>query len=262
MFRKMVTFLGVATVALTAAVTTAGLSKAEELTIRWGTEAGYKPFMYKKTDGGLIGFDYDIGNAICAELKAKCEWIEQDWDGIIPALQARKYDAILASMNITEERKRVVDFTGKYYNVPYRFVGRSDAGLDDGAGLAGKIVGVQRGTTSGNFLRGERPDVTVQEYPTQEEVSLDLASGRIDAALANMIVINDGFLNSEAGKGFEMFGAQYSQVKYFGEGAGIAVSKENAELRDKISMAIHSLREKGEYKRINDKYFPFDIYGQ
>lgn len=111
-----------AAAALTMLAGSVGIAAAET-TIRWGTEAGYKPFMFKTAEGELTGFDYEIGNAICAELKATCTWVEQDWDGIIPALKAGKYDAILASMSITAERQKAVDFTGKYYHVPYAFVG-------------------------------------------------------------------------------------------------------------------------------------------
>lgn len=251
------TLLGAALIAVSATA-----SSAEELTIRWGTEAGYKPFMYKDPSGNLAGFDYDIGNAICAELEATCTWVEQDWDGIIPGLLAKRYDAILASMSITEERQRVIDFTVPYYQVPNRFVGRADAGLDDGEGLAGKTVGVLRGTTDSNYLIRKRPDVAMREYPTQEEVWLDLEAGRIDAGFASVIVIDDGFLKSDAGKGFAMFGKDYLDRDIFGEGRGMAVRKEDSALRDKISEAIETLRANGTYAEINAKYFPFDIWGR
>lgn len=240
----------------------ANAAAAEDLTIRWGTEAGYKPFMYKDAEGNLTGFDYDIGNAICAELKAKCTWVEQDWDGIIPGLLAKRYDAILASMSIIEERKRVIDFSVPYYNINDRFVGREDAGLDDGEGLAGKVVGVLRGSTDANYLIQYRPDVTVREYPSQEEVWLDLAAGRIDAAFASVIVVDDGFLKTDAGKGFAMFGKEYTDPAIFGEGTGIGVRKEDTELRAKIDTAIEAIRENGAYAEINNKYFSFDIWGR
>ncbi|GAB5507985.1 MAG: ABC transporter substrate-binding protein [Rhizobiaceae bacterium] len=236
-------------------------ASADVTKIRWGTEAGYKPFMFKTADGELTGFDYDIGNAICEVLEAECTWTEQAWDGIIPALNARKYDAILASMSITEERKRVVDFTGKYYQVGYRFVGKSDAGLTI-EGLEGKTVGVQTGTVTENYLRAERPDITIKAYPTQDEVWLDLAAGRIDAGFANKIVVQDGFISTDKGEGFEMFGPDYTEAKYFGEGTGIAVRKQDGELKEAITKAIAELRASGKYQEINAKYFVFDIYGE
>lgn len=247
------------TIIATLLALTAGGAMAEDLTIRWGTEAGYRPFMFKDASGNLMGFDYDIGNAICAELQAQCTWVEQDWDGIIPGLLAERYDAILASMTVTEERQRVVDFTIPYYNIPERLVGRADAGLDDGEGLAGKTVGVLRGTTHATYLLQERPDVTLREYPTQEEVWLDLAAGRIDAAFASQIVIDDGFLKTDAGKGFAMFGKEY-MGGHFGTGHGIALRKDSAELRDRIDAAIRAIHDNGTYAEISGKYFSFDIW--
>lgn len=237
-----------------------GAVAAQDLTIRWGTEAGYRPFMFKEADGSLQGFDHDIGEAICAELQAQCTWVEQDWDGIIPGLLAGRYDAILASMTVTEDRQRVVDFTIPYYTVPERLVGREDAGLDDGEGLAGKTVGVLRGTTHATYLLAERKDVILREYPTQEEVWLDLAAGRIDAAFASQIVVNDGFLKTDAGKGYAMFGQEYMGPPYFGTGHGIALRKEDAELRDKINAALRAIHENGTYAEISAKYFDFDIW--
>ena len=235
---------------------------AEDLTIRWGTEAGYKPFMYKTSAGELEGFDYDIGNAICAELKATCTWTEQDWDGIIPALQAGKYDAILASMNITEERQRVVSFSERYYRIPNRFVVREDAAFDETSDLSGVVIGVQRATIQADYLRAKWPNATVREYPTWDEVWLDLSAGRVDTVLANMIVIQDGFLNTDKGAGYAMTETNHTDTEYFGEGTGIAVRKDETELAGKISQAISALRENGTYAEINNKYFPFDVYGE
>lgn len=237
-----------------------GGAMAQDLTIRWGTEAAYRPFMFKEADGSIQGFDYDIGQAICAELQAQCTWIEQDWDGLIPGLLSGRYDAILASMVATEDRQRVVDFTIPYWSVPERLVAREDAGFDDGEGLAGKTVGVLRGATHSTYLLKERPDVTMREYPTQEEIWLDLTSGRIDAAFASQIVIDDGFLKTDAGKGFAMFGQEYTDPAFFGHGHAIALRKEDAELREKINAAILALHEKGIYAEINAKYFDFDIW--
>jgi lysine-arginine-ornithine-binding protein len=237
-----------------------GMAAADDMTIRWGTEAGYKPFMFKDSDGNLVGFDYDIGEAICAELKATCTWVEQDWDGIIPGLMANRYDAILASMTDTPDRRRAVDFTDKYYSVPVRFVASAEAGFESVDDLAGRTVGVQRGTSMAQYLRENHPDVTVKEYPTTEEVWLDLASGRVDASLGTTLVIVDGFLNTDAGAGFAMFGPDYSNPEYFGV-TSIAIRKGDAELAEAINGAIKALRASGTYQEINAKYFDFDIYG-
>lgn len=240
----------------------ATVASAEDLVIRWGTEAGYKPFAFKTADGELTGFDIEIGNAICEELNATCSWQEHEFDALIAALNANKFDALLASMTDTDKRRRAIDFTSKYYKIPATFVGRADAGLDDGDGLAGKTVGVQRSTIMEDFLRNERKDVNVKTYPTQDEIWLDLVAGRLDAGMGVKLQIVEGFLNTDQGEGFALFGKDYDDPKYFGYGSAIGVRKSDSDLRDAISGAILALRENGKYAEINDKYFDFDIYGE
>ena len=165
-------------------------------------------------------------------------------------------------MSITEERQQIIDFSAKYYNTPGRFVAKEGAGLTDTAeGLAGKVVGLQRGTTYHDFMDGEMSRVELKLYGTQDEVYLDLVAGRIDAAFADSVAVNDGFLKTDSGKGFAFFGGDYTQEKYFGVGAGIGVRKGEDALRDGFTAAIKAIRDSGEYKSINDKYFPVDIYG-
>ena len=225
-------------------------------------EGAYPPFSEMNADGKVIGFDIDIANALCNEIGKSCEMVQSEWDGIIPALLERKCDAIIASMSITEERQQVIDFSGKYYNSPGRFVGKEGAGLTDTAdGMAGKVVGLQRGTTYNDFMDGEMPGVELKLYGTQDEVYLDLTAGRIDAAFADSIAISDGFLGTDAGKGYALFGRDYTEAKYFGVGAGIGVRKGEEALRDSFTAAIKAIRDSGEYKTINDAYFPVDIYG-
>jgi polar amino acid transport system substrate-binding protein/arginine/ornithine transport system substrate-binding protein len=193
---------------------------------------------------------------------ATCTMVQTEWDAIIPALEEGKCDAIIASMSITEERKQRVEFTKKYYQTPARFVAKDGAGWEaTDAGLAGKTVCVQRGTIHQGFMEGEFPNVTLSLYPTQEEVYLDLVSGRCDASIADSIAILDGFLNTDAGKGFAFFGPSFSIPKYHGEGAGIALRKTDTALRDRFNAAIEAIRASGQYGKITEKYFPFDIYG-
>ncbi|MCB1968903.1 MAG: lysine/arginine/ornithine ABC transporter substrate-binding protein [Geminicoccaceae bacterium] len=230
--------------------------------LRICVEGAYPPFSETSPSGELVGFDIDIANALCDELGKSCEMVQVEWDGIIPALLERKCDAIIASMSITEDRKQTIDFTDKYYNTPARFVARADAGLTDTPeGLAGKVVGVQRGTIHNDFMVSEYPDVELRLYGTQEEANLDLESGRIDAVLADSVTLDDGFLKTDSGKGFAFFGEPHSEVKYFGDGAGIGVRKEDTELRDELSAAITAIRDSGAYDEIRSKYFDFDIYG-
>ena len=247
------------TLALALAVATGAAWAADPLRI--GVEGAYPPFSQKAADGTLSGFDIDIANAICAKLERECQLVEQDWDGMIPALKANKFDAIVASMSITPERKQQVDFSQKYYQTPARFVAKKGSGLEiTPEGLKGKRVGVQRGTIHQCYLDRKFKDAEIVMYGTQEEVYQDLALGRLDAQLSDSIAADDGFLKKDEGKEFEFVGGDQVD-ECFGEGAGVAVRKEDTELRDQISGAIKAIREDGSYETINKKYFDYDIYG-
>ena len=231
--------------------------------IRIGVEGAYPPFSSVTADGKLVGFDIEIAQALCDEMGAKCTMVQQDWDGIIPALLARKYDAIIASMSITEERKKKVAFTGKYYNTPAKFARKKGSGIEiTKAGMKGKTVAVQRATTHDNFITAEfGDDVDIKRYATQDEAYLDAVAGRVDLLLADSVAMDDGFLKTEKGKDWEFVGPGYTDVKYFGEGAGIAIRKGDEDLVDKFNQAIAAIRANGTYQKINKKYFEFDVYG-
>jgi len=244
--------------------TWAGPAAAKDWTeLRIGVDAAYKPFTYKTEDGKLTGFDIDIANALCTEMKAKCTFIEQNWDGIIPALNARKFDAIISSMSITDERKRAVEFTNKYYETPTRVVAKAGSPLGTVESLKNKRVGVLKASVQEKYAQGvlAPAGATVIGYDTQEQVYLDLKSGRIDATVADAVEAGEGFLKSPDGQGFAFVGPELRDPKYFGYGAGIAVRKADGDLRDKLNAALKAIRANGTYKQINDKYFNFDVYG-
>ena len=255
--RKLITAV-FATALLTAA---AGSAIAADK-VRIGVEGAYPPFSWVDPDGSLKGFDIDIANALCDEMKVDCEMVQQDWDGIIPALMANKYDAIIASMSITEERKQKVDFTDKYYNTPAKFVRKKGSGIEiDADSMKGKAVGVQRATIHDNFITEEFGEaVEIKRYATQDEAYLDMVAGRLDLLLADSVAMDEGFLQTEQGKDYEFVGPDFNDPKYFGEGAGIAVRKEDP-LREKLNTALDAILKNGTYKAINDKYFEFNVYG-
>lgn len=224
--------------------------------LRIGTEGAYPPFNMVNEKGELAGFDVDIAKALCVAMEAECTFVKQDWDGIIPALLARKYDAVIASMSITPERQQAVDFTDKYYTNKLRFIASKDLGLDITAeGLAGKAIGAQRATIAGQWLEDNIKGASIKLYDTQENAYLDLATGRIDAVLADMLV-NFEWLQSDAGKGFEFKG----EPVFENDLIAIAVRKGNRELVERLNQAISTIVADGTYAEINAKYFPFSIY--
>jgi arginine/ornithine transport system substrate-binding protein len=232
--------------------------------VRIGVEGAYPPFSYVTPGGELAGFDIDIAKALGEAMGAEVTLISQDWDGIIPALLAKKYDAIIASMSITEERKQKVAFTNKYYQTPAKFITKkgmiSDFTKD---AIKGKRVGVQRATIHDRYLTDNYgSDVEIKRYGTQDEAYLDLTAGRVDLLLADSVALSDGFLNKPEGADYEFVGPDLSDPKWFGDGAGIAIRKEDKALVEKFNMAIEKIRSDGTYKTIQDKYFDFNVYGE
>lgn len=239
----------------------AGAAQAQDK-VRIGTEGAYPPFNNLNSAGQLEGFDIDIANALCEEMKVECEFITQDWDGIIPALQAGRFDAIIASMSITDERKQQVDFTEKYYNTPPAVAVPKDSDITDVTkeGLAGKSIGAQGSTTHSNFAEATYTDSDVRLYPTADEYKLDIVNGRIDAVVDDIIVLQE-WLATADGACCKIAGTITPVEEIHGPGAGIAIRKGEDELREKFNAAIDAIRANGKYKEINDKYFSFDAYG-
>ncbi|MDT4863779.1 Lysine/arginine/ornithine-binding periplasmic protein [compost metagenome] len=198
-------------------------------------------------------------------MQVKCQWIEQEFDGLIPSLKVRKVDAVLSSLTITEERKKSVDFTNRYYQSAGRLVMREGAELGkDFAGLSGKRVGVQRASIHDRFATEviSQAGAQIIRYASLNEAYLDLISGRLDAVQGDDVAVQMGFLDTANGKGYAFAGDPLRDPRYFGEGVGIAVRKGDKALAERFNRAIAAIREKGEYQQIQDRYFKFDIYGQ
>ena len=240
----------------------AGSAMAEGEKLVIGTEGAYPPFNNLESDGTLTGFDVDIAKALCEEMKAECTFVTQDWDGIIPALIAKKFDAIIASMSITEERKQQVDFSKKYYNTPPAIAVPKDSELTEAteAALAGKIIGAQASTTHSNYAEAHMKEPEIKLYPTADEYKLDVANGRVDAVVDDVVVLSE-WLKTEDGACCKLLGTLPIDPVINGEGAGIAVRKGETALADKFTAAIAAIRESGKYQEINAKYFAFDVYG-
>jgi polar amino acid transport system substrate-binding protein len=251
------TFLSVIAVALSvASAATAG----DWSKIRVGTEGAYPPFNYIDSAGDLKGFDIEIAEALCAKLEAECTFTTQDWDGIIPALLANKFDIIIASMSITEERKKKVDFTDKYYATPARFIARKDTSITstNPEALAGKTLGAQSSTTHGSYLEDNYTNSDIRLYATLDEANADLAAGRLDAVMADSVVLWDWTENTEEGKCCALVGENYTEL--WSTGVGMAVRKSDPDLTAMFNKALAEILADGTYKAINDKYFPFSVY--
>ena len=239
----------------------AGSAMAQEKLVI-GTEGAYPPFNNLEANGELTGFDIDIAKALCEEMKVTCTFVTNDWDGIIPALQSKKFDAIVASMSITPERKEQVTFSKKYYNTPPAIAVPKDSPIKDAsaASLKGKTLGAQGSTTHSNYAEKHMPDSELKLYPTADEYKLDISNGRIDGVVDDIVVLSE-WLKSDAGKCCKILAPLPVDVEINGEGAGVAVRKGEQALADKFTAAIAAIRANGKYKAIQDKYFDFDVYG-
>jgi len=247
--------------------------------IRIGTEGAYPPWNSKDASGKLIGFEVELAWSLCRYMGTQCEIVEQDWDGMIPALIMRKFDAIMAGMSITAERQKTINFSQGYADEVASLAvmkGSSLEGMETSEGinlttksgavkkdlktltaaLAGKTVCVQTATIHQNFLEsGDVGKVNVRTYKTQDEVNLDLAAGRCDAALAAAVAFSD--YAEKSGKPVVLVGPTFSGGA-FGNGVGVGIRKDDTELLAAFNRAINKARKNGDISRIATKWFGFD----
>ena len=249
-----------AALSVTLLAMSAGVAHAKDwTTIRFGVDASYAPFESKAPDGKVVGFDVDLGNEICRRLKAKCVWVEQDFDGMIPALKAKKFDAVLSSMTITPQRSEQIAFSEKLFDTPTRLVAKKGSTFQPTPdSLKGKTVGVEQGTIQETYAKTNwaPKGVNVVPYQNQDQVYADLLSGRLDAALQDEVQADLGFLKTPRGVGFQFAGPEIPTGA-----AAIGLRKEDTDLKTKIDGAINGMIKDGTYKKIEAKYFDFDVYG-
>ena len=251
-------------------------------TVKIATEGAYEPWNFTGPGGKLEGFEIDLANDLCARMKVKCEIVAQDWDGIIPALQAKKYDAIMAGMSITDERKKTIDFAGPYAAGPNGFLVAKDSALAKMPGtgqafnlstqqaaaekaiadlkpvLKGKTIGVQTSTIHANFADKYLKDVVeIREYKTTEQHDLDLAAGRIDAVLADATALN-GTLRKPEFKDYVLVGPSITGG-LLGPGVGAGIRKEDTDLKTMFNEAIAAAKADGTIKSLSEKWFKIDV---
>ena len=242
-----------------------GQSLAKDWTkIRLVTEGAFPPFNYVDKKGQPGGFDVDIARALCAKMSTICELRTDPWEGMFDRLVAGRFDAIVASIYITEERKKGVAFTDRYYRAPTWFAARKDAGITiSTAGLRGRTIGVQTKTVFNNYAVAIYGKIaTVRTFATQGAVNTALRNRTIDAVLSSRPVLEESLLGNAGGKAFELIGGVIRNSSLLGEGAGIVVRKEDTDLLAKLNRAIAAIRADGTYDHIRRKYFAYDIYGK
>ena len=233
-------------------------------TLRIGNDPTYPPFESKNAQGELVGFDIDLANEICKRIAARCNYVESDFDALIPSLKAKKIDFIISSLSITEKRQQEIAFSDKLYAANARLVAPKGAKLEPTPeSLKGKNIGLLQGTTQETYANQYwRPKgVTITPYANQDLVYQDLNAGRIDAAFQDEVQASEGFLKQPVGKDYGFAGPAVKDDKIFGVGTGIGLRKEDSELKAAIDKAFAEIRKEGTYDKIAKKYFDFNIYG-
>ena len=229
--------------------------------VRVGVEGNYPPFSKLGADGKLAGFDIDIALAVCARIGAECTLVQQEWDGMMPALNAKKFDMIVASMTITEERKKAADFSDPYYDVPSRWVAKAGAFKDHTpTSFKGKKIIVLRNSPRAKHVADNYKDSEVLLVNKETDIYMELAAGRGDIGFGSSVVSNEAFLKKPEGKGFAQVGNTV-RLDAGGGGVGIAFRKGDSELREKVNVALKAMRTNGSYKKLADAYFDFDVSG-
>ena len=229
-------------------------------TIRFGVDASYPPFESKDASGKVVGFDVDLGNEICARLKAKCVWIENDFDGMIPALKAKKFDGVLSSMSMTPARAEQIAFSDKLFNTPTRLVTKGANLQPTAESLKGKSVGVEQGTIQETYAKAYWAPKGVQVAPYQNRDGVPGPDvGRLDAALQDAVQADIGFLKTPRGE-LRIRRQGHRRSEDARQRAGIGLRKDDADLKAKIDHAIADIIKDGTYKKL-EKYFAFDVYG-
>lgn len=259
---KFLAMLGLAAGLLASSAISPAQAK-EWKTLRIGMDATYAPFESINPKGEIVGFEVEYVNALCAKMKLTCTYQNQDWDGIIPSLQAGKFDVIASSMNITAPRAEKVLFSDMYMATPPALATSKANKSDDisPAALKGKSIGTQSSTIHANYLEKYYKGSEIKLYPTQDEPNQDLASGRIDYVMGDAIVTED-FIEKHGSGCCRLVTTIKRDPTIHGPGVGAAFRKEDGDLKDMWNKAIAEADADGTFKTIAAKYFKIDIRGK
>ena len=231
---------------LTAILLSASVAaSAQELT--FAMEPSYPPFETTNEKGEIIGFDVDVANAICKEIQATCKFKGEAFDALIPNLKAKRFDASISAIDITDARAKQVLFSDAYYDSTASYVALKGKATLESA----KNVGVQNGTTFQQYTVAETKQYTTKAYASLQSAILDLKSGRIDMIFGDTAVLAD-MISKEPEMQF--IGEKVANKKYFGNGLGIAMHKSNKELAEQLNKGLAAIKANGEYQKIYDKW--------
>jgi arginine/ornithine transport system substrate-binding protein len=229
--------------------------------LRLGVYGQDPPLSFIDEDGEIAGFDIDFAHALCRQAQLDCDLIQSDWDELLPGLVQRRFDAVVASVSITDDRREIVAFTRPYYDSPARFVAHKGrfSGLDP-TRLTGARIGVRRSTTFDRYATDNLAQRNeIYHYSTQPDALADLVLGRIDLVLGDHIALQENFLSTESGEGYELAGLPISDSRWFGHGIGVAVAKGDSTLLRMLDLAVAALHRNGIFDLIRRRWFPYDI---
>lgn len=236
-----------------------GIAAAQE-PVRIATEGAYPPFNFTQPDGKVAGLEVDLANALCERMKRPCTVVAQEWDGIIPGLLAKKYDAIMATMNITPERAKAIGLSIPYMVVPAYFVAPAKSAIDGSpASLRGKTIGAQVSTTHSRYVEKHLgSEATLKTYDTASNLLADLKAGRLDAAITTGATASD-WVKGDGGKSVKLVGQPVIDAEVFGPGIGVGLRKEDESLKQSFDEAIRAVVQDGTLARIAARYVDFNI---
>ncbi len=238
----------------------AGVATGADEPLTIASEGARPPFNYLDNNE-LAGFEIDLGRELCTRMKRNCAFVAQDWDSLLPGLTAHQYDAVMAAIDINDERRAQVAFSKPYVQMPVSFVVAKTSPLKDiaSASFAGKTIGVEDGSAAQTYLEEAYKGATIRTFASLEDAMLDLAEGRIDALLADALSIADFMTKRREGQCCKVLGNPPRDSNISGEGIGVAVRKTDVALREAIDAALQSITDDGTFARISGRYFSFPI---
>ncbi len=235
---------------------------AEPTTLRIATEGSYPPFNFVDANNQIQGFEIEIGRALCERMSVTCTFVTEDWERLIPGLKHRRFDAVMASLEITPDRLRRIAFGKPYYRTPAVFMGRKGevfASLDPAA-LRALRIGAMAGTPYAAWLEDRvGPPGDIRLYASLDDASLDLALNRIDLVLGDKIALQEWLKRGKEADCCAFVADAPRDPEQFGQGYGVGLRQEDADLRRRFDEALDAIVSDGTYDRIRAAYFPFDV---